>query len=57
VDFDDQNYGGYSPAQFDVLINQCHFFRLVESPCLFESPVRWSVMPGQRPAVLGRLPS
>jgi hypothetical protein len=39
VDFDDRNYGGYSPSQFDVLISQCHFFGLVESPALLESPV------------------
>ena len=31
VDFNDQNYGGYSPSEFDVLINQCHFFRLAAS--------------------------
>jgi len=55
VDFDDRNYGGYSPSQFDVLISQCHFFGLVESPALLESPVQWFVAPGQRPAVLGRL--
>ena len=57
VDFDDHNYGGYSPSQFDVLINQCHFFGLVESPGLLESPVQWMVTPGQRPTVLGRLPA
>jgi hypothetical protein len=57
VDFDDQNYGGYSPTQFDVLIHQCHFFGLVESPGLLESPVQWLVAPGQRPTVLGRLPA
>ena len=57
VDFDDSNYGGYSPLQFDVLINQCHFFGLVESPALLESPVQWFVAPGQRPTVLGRLPA
>jgi len=57
VDFDDRNYGGYSPSQFDVLINQCHFFGLVESPALLESPVQWFVAPGQRPTVLGRLPA
>jgi len=57
VDFDDRNYGGYSPSQFDVLINQCHFFGLVESPALLESPVQWFVAPGQRPTVLGRLPT
>ena len=57
VDFDDRNYGGYSPSQFDVLINQCHFFGLVESPGLLESPVQWLVTPGQRPTVFGRLPA
>ena len=57
VDFDDRNYGGYSPSQFDVLISQCHFFGLVESPALLESPVQWFVAPGQRPTVLGRLPA
>ena len=57
VDFNDQNYGGYSPSEFDVLINQCHFFGLVESPGLLDSPVHWLVTPGQRPTVLGRLPA
>ena len=57
VDFDDRNYGGYSPSQFDVLISQCQFFGLVESPALLESPVQWLVTPGQRPTVLGRLPA
>ena len=57
VDFDDRNYGGYSPSQFDVLISQCHFFGLVESPALLESPVQWFVAPGQRPMVLGSLPA
>ena len=56
VDFNDQNYGGYSPLEFDILIDQCHFFGLVESPALLESPVQWFVAPGQRPTVLGRLP-
>ncbi len=49
VDFNDRNYGGYSPAEFDVLINQCHFLRLVESPRLLDPANRWFVTPGQRP--------
>jgi hypothetical protein len=49
VDFNDRNYGGYSPAEFDVLINQCHFLRLVESPKLLDPANRWFVAPGQRP--------
>ena len=57
VDFNDQNYGGYSPSEFDVLINQCHFFRLASSPALLELPVQWTVAPGQGPKVLGRLPA
>jgi hypothetical protein len=57
VDFDDRNYGGYSPSQFDVLISQCHFFGLVESPALLELPIQWFVTPGQRPTTLGRLPA
>ena len=57
VDFRDQNYGGYSPSEFDLLINQCRFFRLASSPALLESPVQWMVTPGQGPKVLGRLPA
>jgi hypothetical protein len=57
VDFDDANYGGYSPSQFDTLINQCHFFRLVESRGLLESPVQRFITPEQKPTVLGKLPA
>jgi len=56
VDFDDQNYGGYSPSEFDALISQCHFLRLVASPGLLRSPVQWLVRPGARPEVVGREP-
>lgn len=49
VDFNDRNYGGYSPAEFDVLINQCHFLRLVESPHLLFPANSWFISPGQLP--------
>jgi hypothetical protein len=52
-----QTYGGYSPWEFDVMINQGHFFRLGESLCLLRSRVQWMVTPGQGPTVLGRLPA
>jgi hypothetical protein len=55
VDFNDQNYGGYSPSEFDALIEQCHFFQLAESPALLTSPVQWLVAAGQSPEVLERL--
>ncbi len=57
VDFNDQNYGGYSPSEFDVLINQCHFFRLASSPGLLRSPVDWMVTPGYGPKALQGLPA
>ena len=57
VDFDDQNYGGYSPSEFDVLVSQCHFLRLVASPGLLRSSVQWLVRPGQWPEVSGRQPA
>ena len=31
VDFQDQNYGGYSLAELDVLLGRCYFLRLVEN--------------------------
>ena len=56
VDFDDQNYGGYSPEEFDTLIGHCHFLPLAASPSLLGSPVQWLVTPGQRPSVVEKLP-
>lgn len=56
VDFNDRNYGGYSPAEFDVLVNQCHFLRLVESPRLLSPAMQWFVTPGQRPQCPTRKP-
>ena len=56
VDFDDQNYGGYSPSEFDVLVNQCHFLRVVESPGLLHPPAQWFVTPGQHPERLAWQP-
>jgi len=54
VDFQDQNYGGYSLAELDVLLDHCYFLRLVENPrCLGRSA--WFLTPGQAPqAVAGR---
>ncbi len=54
VDFQDQNYGGYSLAELDVLLGRCYFLRLVENPrCLRR--LEWFLTPGQVPqAVAGR---
>ena len=54
VDFQDQNYGGYSLPELDELLDRCYFLRLVENPrCLRKS--EWCLTPGQVPqAVAGR---
>src|SRR5438132_13957544 len=41
VDFDDQNYGGYSPSEVVVVVNQCHFPNVVESPEQLHHPAQW----------------
>ena len=56
VDFEDQNYGGYSPQEFDVLVERGHFLWLAASPGLLGSPVQWEITPGQQPTVIGTLP-
>jgi len=52
VDFDDQNYGGYSASEFDLLVGQCHFLKLAESPSLLGRSGGWLIVPNQRPEAL-----
>ena len=49
VDFEDEQYGGYSVAQLDMLLAECNFLGLVERPGLLRTGLRWVVLPGQLP--------
>jgi len=49
VDFEDQAYGGYNVADFDTLVRDCRFLRLVEHPALLSRTQRWFVQPGMDP--------
>ncbi len=49
VDFEDQAYGGYSEADFDTLVRDCRFLRLVERPSLLRRIPGWFVQPGMDP--------
>ena len=49
VDFEDEQYGGYSVAQLEMLLNECNFLGLVERPALLRTGLRWVVLPGQQP--------
>ena len=48
VDFEDENFGGYSLADFEQLVGKSHFLRLVEKPWLLECDGKWFVQPGDR---------
>ncbi len=49
VDFEDEQFGGYSVTQLEQLLKECHFLDLVERPGLWRSGLRWCVEPGKRP--------
>jgi hypothetical protein len=46
VDFEDNKFGGYNEADFERLVMESHFLRLVEKPWLLECDGKWFVQPG-----------
>ena len=53
VDFEDENFGGYTVNDFDRLVRECRFLDLVERPHLLRRQNRWFVQPGLRPQRTG----
>jgi hypothetical protein len=49
VDFDDEQYGGYSVSQLEQLLRECQFLGLVERPGLWRAGLSWCVEPGKPP--------
>ena len=49
VDFEDEQFGGYSVSQLEMLLKDCNFLDLIERPGLWRSGLRWIVLPGMRP--------
>jgi hypothetical protein len=49
VDFDDEQFGGYSVNQLDQLLSECRFLDLVERPSLWRTGLSWCVERGQVP--------
>ena len=45
IDFDDQQYGGYSPSDFDLLVHEYDFLSLVERPGLLRATAGWLLEP------------
>ena len=49
VDFEDEQFGGYSVIQLEMLLRDCNFLDLIERPGLWRTGLRWMVLPGMRP--------
>jgi hypothetical protein len=49
VDFDDQQFGGYSVSQLEELLKDCKFLDLIERPGLWRTGLPWLVLPGKLP--------
>jgi hypothetical protein len=55
VDFEDQNYGGYSETDFECLMKAGRLARLIERPQLL-SVFQWRVSAEDGPELLGAVP-
>ena len=49
VDFEDEQFGGYSVSQLETLLKECNFLDLIERPGLWRTGLRWLVLPGKVP--------
>jgi len=49
VDFEDEQFGGYSVSQLEILVNECNFLDLIERPGLWRAGLPWLVLPGKVP--------
>jgi hypothetical protein len=49
VDFEDEQFGGYSVSQLEMLLKDFNFLDLIERPGLWRTGLRWVVLPGMRP--------
>lgn len=48
IDFEDEQYGGYSTSDFDMLVHEYDFLSLVERPGLLRATSGWLLEPGKK---------
>jgi len=53
VDFEDEQYGGYSCGDFDVLVREHDFLSLVERPGLLRGGLGWLLQRGKPAEMVG----
>ena len=51
IDFEDEQFGGYSATQFESLLKDCKFLDLIERPGLWRAGSPWVVLPGNPPGM------
>ena len=49
VDFEDEQFGGYSVSQLETLLKDCNSLQLVERPGLWRTGLPWLVVQGRVP--------
>jgi hypothetical protein len=49
IDFDGEQFGGYSVSQLERLLRECRFLDFVERPGLWQAGLSWRVEPGKSP--------
>ena len=49
VDFEDEQFGGYSVSQLEMLLKDWQLLDLIERPGLWRAGLPWIVLPGTRP--------
>ncbi len=47
IDFEDEQYGGYSISDFELLVHEYDFLSLVERPALLSANPGWLLEPGK----------
>lgn len=53
VDFEDEQYGGYSIGDFEALVREYDFLSLVERPGLLRGGLGWLLQPGRPAEMVG----
>src|SRR6516165_6644892 len=51
VDFEDEQFGGYSVSQLEMLLKECSFLDMVEPPGLWRTGLPWVLSPAKPPEV------
>ena len=53
IDFEDEQFGGYSVSQLEELLKDCKFLDLIERPGLWRTGLPWVLSPGKPPEAAG----